>query len=76
MKHIIIFLINIYQKILSPDQGLLSYLIPGKTCRHIPSCSEYAKQAVQKYGVIPGIKMGIRRVGKCRPGGTWGVDYP
>ena len=47
MKRIFISLINMYQKHISP-------LFPRK-CRFYPSCSEYAKQAIDKYGVIKGI---------------------
>ena len=47
MKRIFISLINMYQKHISP-------LFPRK-CRFYPSCSEYAKQAIDKYGVVKGI---------------------
>ena len=44
-------------------------------CRYIPSCSEYMILAIQKYGVIKGVRMGINRLGRCKyPNG--GEDYP
>ena len=43
-------------------------------CRHTPTCSEYAYQAVSKYGVLRGVWLGVRRLGRCRPMGTRGYD--
>jgi len=65
MKKIVILIIKIYQK------------IPGNFhnyCRHIPTCSNYMIEAVDYYGVIKGIKMGLIRISKCRPNGTFGYD--
>ena len=56
IKNIIIKLINIYQKI--------SKTQPTK-CRYYPSCSEYTKQAIGKYGTINGIFVGLKRIIKC-----------
>lgn len=52
----------------------LSALI-GRTCRHMPSCSEYMIEAVEKHGVWPGGWMGLARICRCRPGGTSGLDF-
>ena len=54
-----IFLINIYQKHIS---GIF-----GKKCRFYPTCSEYTKQAIDKYGIIKGSFKGIKRIVKCNP---------
>ena len=54
-----IFLINLYQKYIS---GLF-----GKKCRFYPTCSEYTKQAIDKYGIIKGSLKGIKRILKCNP---------
>ncbi len=63
-----IFLINLYQKFISPVFG-------GRaTCRFIPTCSEYTKIAIKKYGLLRGTLMGIRRISRCRPGGGFGFD--
>lgn len=43
-------------------------------CRFTPTCSEYTAQAIEKYGVIKGIKMGFKRLTKCRPNGGFGYD--
>ena len=54
-----IFLIEIYQKYIS---GLF-----GRKCRFYPTCSEYTKQAIDKYGIIKGSLKGIKRILKCNP---------
>ena len=54
-----VFLINIYQKHIS---GLF-----GKKCRFYPTCSEYTKQAIDKYGIIKGSFKGVKRILKCHP---------
>lgn len=40
----------------------------------VPSCSEYAGEAIEKYGVIKGGWMAVKRIVSCRPGGKSGVD--
>ena len=59
MKKICIFLIKLYQKTLSP--------LLGNQCRFTPTCSEYTKQAIEKYGVIKGIGKGFARILRCNP---------
>lgn len=66
MKFIALGLIKLYQWVISP-------LFPP-TCRFDPSCSEYTKQAVTKYGALQGILMGWRRIKKCHPKGGSGYD--
>jgi putative membrane protein insertion efficiency factor len=45
-------------------------------CRYKPSCSNYAVQAVRKYGIAKGGWMGLRRVASCRPGVPMGTEDP
>lgn len=59
LKKLLLFLIFLYQKTISP------YLRPS--CRYIPSCSEYAKQSIIKYGVIRGTFLAFLRVLRCNP---------
>lgn len=67
-KSWVLWLIDIYQKYVSPTIG-------GKcACRFTPTCSEYTKQAIEKYGVFRGCVMGARRICRCRPGGKYGYD--
>jgi len=65
LKKLLITLIKIYQKI--------SSLTPA-VCRFSPTCSEYAKQAIMKYGVLKGIRLGLKRVCKCHPFHPGGYD--
>tara|TARA_Y100000817_G_C16815314_1_gene526245 strand:- start:93 stop:338 length:246 start_codon:yes stop_codon:yes gene_type:complete len=59
-------LITLYQYLLSP------FLSPS--CRHIPTCSSYAKEAIELHGVTKGLYLSIKRIFRCRPGGTSGYD--
>ncbi|MDD3345905.1 MAG: membrane protein insertion efficiency factor YidD [Candidatus Omnitrophica bacterium] len=60
-------LINLYQRYLRP-------FLPA-SCRFEPSCSEYTKQAIQKYGLIKGSIKGFKRVLICHPfSGRSGYD--
>ena len=69
MKKILLQLIRFYQKYIS---GLKRY----PTCRYLPTCSEYAYLAIEKYGVIKGSFKAIYRVLRCNPFSKGGVDYP
>ncbi len=68
LSRLLIFIIRIYQKILSP------YL--GGNCRFYPSCSEYAVQAIHKYGPLQGTAKGAWRLLRCNPFSKGGIDYP
>jgi putative membrane protein insertion efficiency factor len=46
----------------------------GNTCRHLPTCSEYAYEAIARHGLWKGGWMGLFRVMRCGPGGTSGID--
>lgn len=68
MKKTLLFLIRIYQHIFSFDYGVMSKLFPNtKFCRHIPTCSQYGYQAIDKYGVIKGGWLAVKRVFRCVP---------
>ncbi|MDX8410990.1 MAG: membrane protein insertion efficiency factor YidD [Mariprofundaceae bacterium] len=66
MKTLAVWLIRIYQLVISP-------LIPPR-CRHLPTCSEYAMQAVEKYGAWRGIYLAVRRLLRCHPFTSGGYD--
>lgn len=46
----------------------------GNNCRHLPTCSEYAYEAIARHGLWSGGWMGLFRVMRCGPGGTCGID--
>lgn len=73
-KKIVISLINIYQKTLSFDHGLLKVFYPYGFCRFTPTCSQYGKEAVEKYGVIKGVRITAWRVIRCNPWNKGGHD--
>jgi len=50
------------------------YISKGYNCRFSPTCSEYTYQAVEKYGVIKGLTLGLWRVMRCNPWNKGGVD--
>lgn len=65
MKVILIKLIKLYQNIPGPWHA---------SCRHIPTCSNYAIEAITKYGSLKGSFLSIKRILKCNPLGTYGYD--
>ncbi len=76
MKKVALYLIIFYQKVLSLDTGILKKIgvSKGYVCMHYPTCSEYTKQAIQKYGLKKGFSMGLKRISRCRPGNSPQVD--
>lgn len=46
----------------------------GNTCRHMPTCSEYGYEAIARHGLAAGSWLTLKRVAKCGPGGTSGID--
>jgi putative membrane protein insertion efficiency factor len=66
LRKFVLFLIRLYQKAVSP------YLRPS--CRYYPSCSAYAYEAVQKYGVIKGSCLALKRILRCHPLHKGGYD--
>jgi len=66
MKYILIFFITLYQKLFS------SWAPP--TCRFTPTCSQYAKEALKKYGIFQGFFLALKRLLKCHPFHVGGYD--
>lgn len=65
MKKITLFLIRIYQNLLSLDHSFWAKGLNIRACIYHPSCSMYTYEAISKYGVIRGLFMGIKRLLKC-----------
>ena len=65
LKNLLLKIIDLYQK------------TPGNhhyKCRHIPTCSNYAKEAINKYGALKGSILSLKRIIRCNPLGTKGYD--
>jgi putative membrane protein insertion efficiency factor len=60
-------LLKIYRCTLSP--------LLGTRCRHLPSCSEYADEAIARFGLWAGGWMALARILRCQPFGTHGLDF-
>ncbi len=69
MKRFFLFLLKGYQKCISP---ILSFF--GIHCKFYPSCSNYMLQAIQKYGLLKGIYLGMKRLIRCHPFAKGGYD--
>lgn len=67
MKKLVLKMINFYQKYISPLKGT-------GCCIYTPTCSEYTKQAVEKYGVVKGLIKGAWRILRCNPFAKGGED--
>ncbi|MBC7498067.1 membrane protein insertion efficiency factor YidD [Candidatus Gracilibacteria bacterium] len=71
----IIRAVRLYQKTLSPDHSFWARgLDHTPYCRHIPSCSDYMIEAVEKKGAIIGTAKGIARITRCNPWSQGGYD--
>jgi len=66
MKTALLYAIRFYRSFLSP--------LKPPTCRFVPTCSEYALEAIEKHGPWIGFKMAVRRVLRCHPFGSSGYD--
>ena len=66
MKAVLLALIRIYQLTFSA--------IFGRTCRYLPTCSDYARDAIEKHGMRRGLLLAVARVSRCHPWGGSGFD--
>jgi putative membrane protein insertion efficiency factor len=66
MRKLIVAFLRLYKWALSP-------LLPS-ACRYYPTCSDYMRQAVEKYGPVRGVWMGIKRLARCHPFHQGGLD--
>lgn len=66
MKTIFLALIRAYQYTLRP--------MLGSNCRFYPSCSDYAREAIEKHGALRGLWLAVRRVARCHPYHPGGFD--
>jgi putative membrane protein insertion efficiency factor len=66
VRRVVLSLLQLYKRIVSP-------LLPPM-CRFEPTCSVYMMEAVEKYGALRGIWLGLRRLGRCHPFNPGGWD--
>ena len=66
MRVFLLALIGVYQYLLRP--------LLGSNCRFAPSCSDYAKEAIVRYGAVRGTLLAVRRIGRCHPYHPGGFD--
>ncbi len=69
MKKILLFLLKIYKKYISPIFKAI-----GVECKYYPTCSDYMRQAIEKYGAFKGTWLGIKRLVRCNPFSKGGYD--
>jgi putative membrane protein insertion efficiency factor len=67
-RHLGIGIVRLYQLLVSP-------LLPANTCKYHPSCSQYAVDALRKYGLVRGSWKAVGRLLRCHPWSRGGVDY-
>ncbi|WP_184092863.1 membrane protein insertion efficiency factor YidD [Anaerocolumna cellulosilytica] len=67
MKRVLIFLVKLYRKFISPLKGRSS-------CIYTPTCSLYALEALEKYGALKGTYLAVKRVLRCHPFAQGGYD--
>ena len=66
MTSVLVVLVRAYQRLVSP-------LIPA-SCRYVPSCSEYAAQALTRHGLVRGVWLSVGRLLRCNPWSEGGED--
>ncbi|MDQ2824795.1 MAG: membrane protein insertion efficiency factor YidD [Verrucomicrobiota bacterium] len=72
MRKFVRIFIRVYQATLSPFLSAISG--PALGCRFEPTCSEYFLQSVERYGVLRGAWLGLKRIARCQPWGGGGND--
>jgi len=65
-RNVCVLILRVYRAVISP--------LYGDVCRYYPSCSSYAMQSIQHYGVFRGTWMGTRRLARCHPWAEGGID--
>ncbi|MBI4224749.1 MAG: membrane protein insertion efficiency factor YidD [Candidatus Sungbacteria bacterium] len=69
-----ILCVRAYQVTLSPEHGIVGYVLPYRACRFFPTCSEYAIEALRQYGLFRGLMVSLKRILRCHPWHAGGYD--
>jgi putative membrane protein insertion efficiency factor len=67
MRYLVTAPVRLYQRVISP-------VLPAR-CKYHPSCSEYAVEAVRRYGILRGLTLAVWRLLRCNPWSHGGVDF-
>ena len=67
MKRVLIALVRFYQRAISPSKG-------GACCKYIPTCSNYAIEAFERFGAVKGFFLAAYRLLRCNPFSRGGYD--
>ncbi|WP_308466752.1 membrane protein insertion efficiency factor YidD [Rathayibacter soli] len=65
-RNVVVLVLRAYRAVISP--------LYGDVCRYYPSCSAYALGAIQEHGVVIGVVLGVRRIIRCHPWASGGID--
>jgi uncharacterized protein len=79
MKKLLILIIKFYRIFISPVKGLLIHIFSPSSgehsgCRFYPTCSQYAIEAIEKYGSLKGSILAVKRILRCNPFNKGGYD--
>jgi len=75
MRNLVLFLIRFYQRYIGGASGLLKIIwVSEKVCRFLPTCSQYTYEAIERYGILKGSFLGVKRIIRCHPFSKGGVD--
>ena len=76
MKHILLALVRFYRAAISPWRPPCCRYSPYRPrgCNYIPACSQYAREAIEKYGALKGGWLACRRILRCNPFHKGGYD--
>lgn len=67
MKHLLIFIVKAYQRLISP--------LMGPRCKYYPTCSSYAVESLKRHGALKGTALAVWRILRCNPWSLGGIDY-
>lgn len=74
MRRLFQYLIRLYQNTLSLDHGPLRRFTTQPRCKFHPTCSQYAYEAIGRFGLIKGIYLAVKRILRCHPWTLGGID--